>query len=45
MFEPFLEHLYSWVREGKKPFDLPEFIDIKDAPFAMSGYRRPGPET
>lgn len=44
MYEPFLEYLYNWVREKKDPFSLPEVIDIKDAPFAMSGYRRNGPD-
>lgn len=44
MFEPFLEYLYRWHSEGKDPFDLPGLLDIKDAPPAMSGYRRSGPE-
>jgi len=42
MFEPFLTYLYEWFKEGKNPFEVPELIDIPDAPFEMSGYRRPG---
>jgi hypothetical protein len=38
MFEPFLEWLYANWKGG----DLPPLVDLPDAPFAMSGYRRKG---
>jgi hypothetical protein len=43
LFCPFLEWLY---KQDLSDLDkLPDFIelDVKDAPFALSGYRRPGP--
>jgi hypothetical protein len=42
MYEPFLEWLY---RQDLSDLDkLPAFLDLKDAPFEWSGYRRPGPK-
>lgn len=41
MFEPFLEWLY---KQNLSDLDkLPGHVDLPDAPFAMSGYRREGP--
>lgn len=40
MFEPFLEWLYA---NWKDLDSLPTHVDLPDAPFAMSGYRREGP--
>lgn len=41
LFAPFLTWLYG---QDLTDFDaLPAVIDLVDAPFAMSGYRRPGP--
>jgi len=41
LFEPFLEWLYAEL--ATKLFDdLPAYIDLPDAPFLMSGYRRQG---
>lgn len=41
MFEPFLTWLYQ---QDISDLDaLPALIDLPDAPFAMAGYRRPGP--
>jgi hypothetical protein len=43
MFEPFLEWLYGQVRSGSDWFEsLPVLVELPDAPFAMSGYRREG---
>lgn len=42
LFEPLLEHLYAqwpWSLD-----DLPDLIDLPDAPAGLYGYRRPGPE-
>jgi len=39
MFQPFLEWLYARA----DLVDLPAHVDLPDAPFAMYGYRRPGP--
>jgi hypothetical protein len=39
MFEPFLEWLY---RNWQGLDALPAHVDLPDAPFAMSGYRRAG---
>jgi hypothetical protein len=42
MFEPFLEWLYA-----QKQLDitqLPDTLNLPDAPFEMTGYRRPGQE-
>lgn len=40
MYEPFLEWLY---KQDLSDLDkLPAFLDLKDAPFSMQGYRRPG---
>lgn len=39
MFEPFLAWLYANWRGIE---NLPPFIDLPDAPFSMTGYRRPG---
>jgi hypothetical protein len=42
MYEPFLEWLYAQdIRDLDK---LPCAVDLKDAPFALYGHRRPGPE-
>lgn len=42
MYEPFLTWLYE---QDVTDLDrLPALVDLKDAPFAMYGYRRPGPE-
>lgn len=41
MFQPFLEWLYT---QDLSDLDrLPDHVDLKDAPFAWSGHRRPGP--
>jgi hypothetical protein len=49
MFEPFLTWLYALA--AKMPGnpqrlygEIPWHVDLPDAPFAMQGYRRPGPE-
>jgi len=44
LYEPFLTWLYT--QDTTDLDKLPDFveIDVKDAPFAMSGYRRSGPE-
>jgi len=48
MFEPFLEWLYAYYTEREATGDrfwwngLPLHVDLPDAPFAMSGYRRTG---
>jgi len=42
LFEPFLE----WLYDQPLPINidaLPDHVDLPDAPFAMSGFRRPGP--
>lgn len=40
LFEPFLEWLYE---QNLTDLDtLPDHVDLPDAPFAMSGYRRSG---
>ena len=44
MFEPFLEWLYTQPREKVLALDLPAHVDLPDAPFAMHGYRRRGPD-
>lgn len=42
LFEPFLTWLYT---QDLKDLDkLPASIDLPDAAFSFSGYRRPGPE-
>jgi len=43
LFLPFLEWLYK--QDLSDIASLPDFIeiDVKDAPFALAGYRRPGP--
>jgi hypothetical protein len=42
LFEPFLNWLYARTQAGL-PFEtLPAHVDIPDAPFNMSGYRREG---
>jgi hypothetical protein len=45
LFEPFLEWLYDRYRENPRLDigDLPDVAELPDAPFALSGYRRPGP--
>lgn len=40
MFEPFLEWLYE--QDLSDLSALPDVVEIPDAPFAFSGYRRPG---
>jgi hypothetical protein len=42
MFEPFLEWLYQ--QDLTDINKLPDLIDLPNAPFAMSGYRRKGPQ-
>jgi hypothetical protein len=46
LYEPFLEWLYARYREtpGLDIGGLPDVAELPDAPFALSGYRRPGPE-
>jgi hypothetical protein len=41
MFEPFLEWLYQ--QDLTDLSALPRHVDLPEAPFAMSGYRREGP--
>lgn len=41
MFEPFLTWLYT--QDLTDLSALPAHVDLPDAPFAMAGYRRPGP--
>lgn len=41
MFEPMLTWLYK--QDLTDIAKLPDLVDLKDAPFAWSGYRRPGP--
>ena len=45
MFEPFLAWLYQQVTELAETWweDLPRMVELPDAPFALYGYRRPGP--
>lgn len=38
LFEPFL----TWLYAQPDPFAISAHVDLPDAPFAMSGYRRPG---
>jgi hypothetical protein len=41
LFEPFLTWLYAFTRGRASWFeDLPEHVDLPDAPFAMFGHRR-----
>lgn len=47
LFEPFLEWLYSYWAETRTDLDfddMPDVVELPDAPFAFAGYRRPGPE-
>jgi hypothetical protein len=46
LFGPFLEWLYAQYQEaGKLDLeDLPDVVELPNAPFAFAGYRRPGPE-
>jgi len=41
MFEPFLTWLYT--QDLTNIDALPNLVELPDAPFAMQGYRRPGP--
>jgi len=41
LFEPMLAWLYK--QDLGDIGKLPDFVDLKDAPFSMSGHRRPGP--
>lgn len=43
MFEPLMEHLQA-IRWSGDLDELPDVIELPDAPAAMAGYRRPGPE-
>lgn len=43
MFEPFLTWLYT--QDIADIDELPEWVDLPDAPAAFHGYRRPGPES
>jgi len=38
MFEPFL----TWLYQQHDPFAIPAHVDLPNAEFAISGYRRPG---
>jgi hypothetical protein len=40
MYEPFLE----WLWKQPDPMAVPNIVNLPDAPFAMAGYRRSGPE-
>jgi len=40
LFEPFLE----WLYKQPDPLELPEHVNLPNAPFAMSGHRRLGSE-
>jgi hypothetical protein len=40
MYEPFL----TWLYKQPDPFAIPAHVDLPDAEFAFSGYRRPGPQ-
>ena len=42
LFEPFLEWLYQQNLSDLST--LPDIVNLPQAPFAMSGYRRPGPD-
>jgi len=42
MYEPFLEWLYQ--QDLTDLTKLPAKLNLKDAPFALRGYRRPGPK-
>ena len=42
MYQPFLEWLYK--QDLTDLTKLPATLDLPDAPFEFSGYRRPGPE-
>lgn len=39
LYEPFL----VWLYQQPDPMAIPDHVDLPDAPFAFSGYRRPGP--
>jgi len=41
MYEPFL----IWLYKQPDPMAIPSHVDLPDAEFAFSGYRRPGPDT
>ena len=44
MYEPYLEWLYQWWRDGNRSIaELPRLVELPNAPFSMHGYRRPGP--
>lgn len=45
MFEPFLEWFYAHPEHHEDPTTLPAHVDLEDAPFEMSGHRRPGAES
>jgi len=42
LFEPFLAWLYT--QDLRDLAALPDYIDLKDAPASLKGYRRSGPE-
>jgi hypothetical protein len=42
LFEPFLEWLYKQDLDDLDA--LPSHVDLPEAPFEVSGYRRPGPQ-
>lgn len=44
LFEPFLYWLYARVSESPAGWflTLPRIVELPDAPFVLSGYRRPG---
>jgi hypothetical protein len=46
LFEPFLEWLYELWNKARTDLDfdeLPDVVELPNAPFAFAGYRRPGP--
>lgn len=47
LYQPFLTWLYGFIAERRGVADwlaeLPEVVDLPEAPFAMRGYRRAGP--
>lgn len=45
LFEPFLTWLYRHVSDLRETWweDLPPLVELPDAPPALTGYRRPGP--
>lgn len=44
LFEPFLNWLYANPQHHADVRTAPSLVDLPDAPFAISGYRREGPK-